>query len=239
MSHPELVENVAAGLSRRGLPSEYVERVQTELADHYADLVEDSVDAAEAAERLGDERRLTKRFVREYQRRSFAGRFPLVTFLLGTPAALILSWVVVMLTVQVVVENFLGGAGTTVDGHLSWLEWATLRIQVGIFLIVLPSLVAVWFTRQARRSGLGWQWAALTCVLMAFAAGFFQLRIDYDHCMAFISTPQLDSSWLPMPVEWLKHYLTTPAQLVQWLPPVLLGALAFRQAREQPTAATC
>ncbi len=234
MSHPELVENVAAGLAQRGLPSEYVERVQAELADHYADLVEDSADTAEAAERLGDERRLTKRFVREYQRRSFAGRFPLVTFLLGAPAALALTWTAVYGVLYAIVECVPGYPKQPADGLLSWLEWTSLWSLFLVFVVVLPALIAVWFSQRARRAGLQWPWAVTSCVLMAFVAGAWNLRIDYEGCRVLCSVPfpiegpGTGPSW---PVYFATWFFATPSQIMQWTPVLLLGLFAYWQSR--------
>ena len=102
MNTPDALNELYAQLVRRGLPAEYARRAAAELVDHLRDLLDElqavgmseSQAAAEASHRLGDSRTLVKKTVREYQRRYWCGRWPLITFLLGPIPVLVFTWVV-------------------------------------------------------------------------------------------------------------------------------------------------
>ena len=91
MNTPESLNGMVSDLIRRGLPADYATRAAAEFSDHHRDLVEElqasglseSQATTEASHRLGDSRTLVKKTVREYQRRFWCGRWPLLMFLFG------------------------------------------------------------------------------------------------------------------------------------------------------------
>ena len=97
MNTQELHDGFQTELVRRGLPADYASGAAAELADHHRDVVEelratgldDSAAETEAAQRLGDRRLLVKKAVREFQRRHWCGRWPLLTFFIGPVVLLI------------------------------------------------------------------------------------------------------------------------------------------------------
>ncbi|MGD9637418.1 MAG: hypothetical protein AB7U97_29370, partial [Pirellulales bacterium] len=72
---PVVPEKFATELIRRGLPIDYAQRAAQELAEHRCDVIselelggmESTTAAQEAARRLGDDRLLVKKTVREFQ----------------------------------------------------------------------------------------------------------------------------------------------------------------------------
>ena len=98
----EPLEAMVADLIRHGLPADYARRAAAELADHHRDLVEelqasgwtDEHAQSEASRRLGEPHELAKKTVREYQRRYWCGRWPLLTFFLGPIPGLLMVWMI-------------------------------------------------------------------------------------------------------------------------------------------------
>ena len=104
-------------LEQRGLPPAYIERLLGELDDHYNDLLEERSSSMGAArkldfeaddlqKRLGEPTQLAIFAAEQYRARSFWGRHPTVTFLLGPLPLLLISWII---------TGFLSGLWTT-DG---------------------------------------------------------------------------------------------------------------------------
>src|SRR4051812_18136139 len=102
-SHPSRDE-LRSELRRQKLPQAYIDRLLAELDDHYEDLLEErntSMGAArklqleqdELQQRLGEPAQLALFAADQYHARSFWGRHPLVTYLLGPLPLLIGMWV--------------------------------------------------------------------------------------------------------------------------------------------------
>jgi hypothetical protein len=71
-------------LRRQGLPTLYIDRLVEELADHAADLCEDqNMEVQEAYNRVGATSELAVAARTEFDRWTFAGRHPVLTFVLG------------------------------------------------------------------------------------------------------------------------------------------------------------
>src|SRR5437762_6720774 len=82
-------ERLRDDLRRQRLPPSYIDRLVEELSDHIADSqTEDtSMEAQQALDCLGTTEQLAAAAGREFRRRSFAGRHPWLTFVIG-PVAL-------------------------------------------------------------------------------------------------------------------------------------------------------
>ena len=90
-------------LHRQALPSDYVDRLVAELSDHAADIsLEDpSMEAQVDIEaRLGTPSQLAAVARHEFQRRTFAGRHPVVTFLAGPLVAVITTFAATLLLLE-------------------------------------------------------------------------------------------------------------------------------------------
>jgi hypothetical protein len=93
-------ERLRDELAKRGLPPAYATRLIEELAEHWADIEEESpgMTAPESAEeKLGSPERLAAVAAREVGRQTFAGRHPFATFVLSPLAATALFFVVIVL----------------------------------------------------------------------------------------------------------------------------------------------
>ena len=181
-AHPSLT-NMQAELVRRGLPADYVDRIVDELRDHQEDSAAeiaracgDSTQASELAEsRLGNPRVLAGRIVSEYRARFFAGRHPMVTFLVAPLPALLLAWILYLLAAYLVfagVESTLLSNEGSAGQHIG-----VLRAVDFLLVFAVPLLVAAGFCRLARRTCAGLHWAAISTGLICFAALSLQTQI--------------------------------------------------------------
>src|SRR6266850_859778 len=102
-SHPSRDE-LRSELRRQRLPRAYITRLLAELDDHYEDLLEERSTSMGAArklqleqddlrQRLGEPAQLALFAAEKYHARSFWGRHPLVTYLLGPLPLLIAMWI--------------------------------------------------------------------------------------------------------------------------------------------------
>lgn len=232
-----------AELVRRGLPTGYARRTADELEDHRADLIADarSWDPTEAQaiaeERLGETRALASTIAAEYRRRSWFGRWPLVSFVLLPIPSLVLSWVLAYLP--------LAGFAIVADS-LGWMREyrpsVALQALIGegaLFgvLVAVPALVAFAWSRIAARCALPWPYAASACLILALfvGSGFYgELRPNavpgegqlLVSCPAFIGHADGD-------LQFLQH----PKQLLQYGAPVAAAGLAFLLNRRRLRAA--
>jgi hypothetical protein len=198
-SHPlrdEWQQELRRELRRQRLPSAYVERLLSELGDHYEDLFEERSSSMGAArklqvqqddseQRLGDATRLAVFAAEQYHTRSFWGRHPLVTFVFGPLPLLVLGWVTCVLAYCVVVV-----LPAITIGYASehWFGWpleefheyeypyvqSIVMVLASWYVTVFPSLIAaLLLCRTYRRNALDWRWPVAGCGLLAIVAGFF------------------------------------------------------------------
>ena len=181
MSKLQSLEKVRQLLRRRGLPRVYVERVIKEFDDHRVDIVEEqrlqgrTRQRAESAadSRLGDPYRLAETVVAQYQARSFFGRHPVITFLVGPFPLVIAAWVAfaaASFALLYMVGMFFGSvSGSTIaemDGVMLWtvltLHYASSVVPWAAAALVLCAL--------ARYSGRGIGWLVAGCALTTIFA---------------------------------------------------------------------
>ena len=138
---------------------------------------------AEADRRLGEPRTLVKKTVREYQRRYWCGRWPLLTFLLGPLPLVFLTWLALIAVAFCVIwplkmSNI--SASPEVAGIISPSEyWGTLVAQVA-YLLVAPSLALCVLSWIAKRADMGPKWVYLSASVLAVFAGLFWLGFAVD-----------------------------------------------------------
>lgn len=184
-------------LVRRGLPADYAHRAATELADHHQDLVEgltssDSDCASveeEAVRRLGDRGQLIDKVVHEFRRRRWCGRWPLVTFLLGPIALLMVGWILTI-ALSAIIAWPLSKLGVLVadepDGIISAGEAAVQRgMQLWYFFLV-PSLAMLLLFRWSKQAAMSRNWICLSAVVMAVFVGLFRCDVTSFECSASI-----------------------------------------------------
>lgn len=232
---PAALDGLLAQLLRRGLPADYAQRAVAELADHHEDLVDElraagdseSRAAAEAARRLGEARTLVKKTAREYQRRYWCGRRPLVTFLLGPIPLMILAWLALTLIAFCIIwplERMGVTANPEVDGIVSPLEYWSTCVAQSMYLLISPALVLLALAWRAKRAAMGSGWVCLSAGILAVFASLFWIgfaggaRTDMpaDQGMLMLGLPML----------W---HAKEPLYLAQFLLPLgIAGVLLFR-----------
>jgi hypothetical protein len=261
MNAPEVPNGMVSDLVRRGLPSEYAQRAATEFADHHRDLLEElqstgfseSQAMTEASRRLGDARALAKKTVREYQRRFWCGRWPLVTFLFGPLPVAIAAWFATGLAVWLVVSvlTAIGLTGTNdPDAAFRALPVGVkYAVLAGIFLVI-PAGVMYFFARLARRAALGPQWIVLVACILGLSAGACKWeRIGPGSKIVMRDRQTLQPleqpkepdfvlmMWVPINEQawsWREvrgFFLSSPVQSCQLLLPVAIAAVILRRRR--------
>jgi hypothetical protein len=262
MNTPESLNGLHAKFIRLGLPAEYAQRAASEIADHYCDLMTEleatGMSAAQATTeaecRLGDEHLLVKKTVREYQRRYWCARWPLVTFFIAPIPAMIATWFACGWSLYFVVF-FLSNLGLTPSSDPDTMfialpmevKFATLTAT----FLVIPAMVVYGFARLAKRAALGWQWVVLVaCMLGLFTSTMKWERIgpgsritmyDRQAMNELEQPPQPDFIlMLGMPVvedcwNWSafqRWFLSNPVQLCQTLLPAAMAAALLIRWRQ-------
>jgi hypothetical protein len=233
-----LLEELRSKLLHRGLPRSEAARFVEELTDHLQDLMEEKecamrMDAKEFGcleERLGQTDELADAAVANYRHASFAGRHPVVMFLLAPIPLLAAAWIgfwYLGITAAHFAPTVLGDAyrvaGRPVnDWPASLVCWANALDYVS--RMAPQMLVAGLLCHLAMRSGRGWRWGMLGCGLVAVVAGLMVTDLN-------------------LPLEGGKGRLTLGValppqsvwQLVQLLPPLAAGFLVLWRFNRKAT----
>jgi hypothetical protein len=259
-SNQNPLNDLAATLIRRGLPTDYSERAAAEIADHHRDLVDElrghgmsqSSAETEATIRLGDLRTLAKKTVGEYQRRYWCARWPLITFLIAPIPVLIVAWYAAAIALWLVVAaltqlNLTGSSD--IDTAISHVPLGVKYAFLASLFLVIPALVVYVFSRLAKRAALAPQLLFVAaCILGVFVGMFHWERIGpgsritmYDRqSMHELEQPQhADFTMvITLPItnqtssEVFWRLMTNPGQLSQLLLPVVVAAAATLRARQ-------
>jgi hypothetical protein len=181
MRSPQWRDRLAQQLYRQRLPTAYIDRVVEELTEHATDLFMEtnSMDAELNLEaRLGNPEQLARLAKREYQRRTFAGRHPVATFVAGPLVALVGTFLLSCLLVFAIywlIDLATGGSLSANDGkHLPPSSLEMRLIQIFNFTTrFVPFALSAWlFVRLGRRSGLR-AWSLTACGIVSVVAAFF------------------------------------------------------------------
>jgi hypothetical protein len=193
-------EQLRSELARRGLPSAYIERLVAELDDHFTDLFQErstsmgaarklrfdqyEVEQEDLEKRLGEPAHLALFAAEQYHARSFWGRHPLFTYLLGPLPLFVVCFHAYLLAIWAlgwaiyfVGTYALGWTEATFanPADLIWLQAALLSLSCW-FLIVFPPLTVAWLLcRTYRRNALAWRWPVAGCTLLALVCGVFHV----------------------------------------------------------------
>lgn len=172
MPAPLSLERLRRHLAGRGLPSNYVERVIGEWADHLEDLStaqfskEAEMPQTISLSALGDEQELADATVLHYWSRTFAGRHPVWTFLIAPIPLLLVCWLAyyagIVLFVTAMGEDFLHRQSPTQHAIVQFLLETGLQLPP----IAATALLA-WL---AHRSGHPLRWFMAACTLVAILA---------------------------------------------------------------------
>jgi len=211
------LDGLAAELVGRGLPVDYAQRAASEIADHHRDLVselrstglDETAAAAEASRRLGESRTLTKKTVREYQRRFWCGRWPLLTFFIGPIPLVILTWVATWIAVFCFVwplQKLAIIGNYQPDGVLSTWERLVCLGGQAWFLLATPALALLILSQLAARAALGRSWVVLTAGILAMFSGLFLCEFA-GNCFRF--TLPADQGLLMVGFPFVRFWLGT------------------------------
>lgn len=241
-------DELQSELKRRGLPRAYVARLLAELDDHYTDLVEErnsrmgaarklNLESDDAQQRLGEPTQLAIFAAEQYRERSFFGRHPVLTFLVGPLPLLWLGLTIcgiLFFAIGLLMQGF-----DMVWTHL--FKWSFLSIpeenhpfvQAMILAVmswaalVVPSLLAAWvLCRVAARNALDWKWPVLGCGILSAAAGisWVSYRIKtIDQVGTFMVGLQLNSSISSMLATFLPRFALA----------MVIGMLLWRRAQQR------
>jgi hypothetical protein len=170
-------------LRKRKLPPLYVERLLSELSDHFYDSLEDpmSTDAKDLrtlAQHVGSPRDIAATAAKEYRRAHICRRHPIVTFVLLPILALPILWAASLIVIIALAKAFgleTGGEGI---GGTVW-RWASINAPLVVLgvLIVPIGIAAAAFCGIVARAGVSWQWTLAACAILALVGGMAMVNI--------------------------------------------------------------
>jgi hypothetical protein len=168
-------------LLRQGLPKKQVDRLVEELTDHAEDVLSEnqSIDADQALEsRLGSPAQLAAVAKEEFKQSTFAGRHPLLTFVVGPIATALGIFAITLLVIA-----FVTWSASLIDPEIetnpiSSAQNAIVAYRicqtVSLFFRFVPFVLSAWvFVTLSRRTGLH-SWSFLACLVVAVSAFCFK-----------------------------------------------------------------
>jgi hypothetical protein len=180
---PEPFESLGETLLRAGVAPAHVGRYLRELSEHAADLAEEEMEAgrapdeamAAARERLGTDAALAEAMLAEPALRSWTGRAPFATLVVGPVLLLILAWLLAVLGIVLLIGNHAPARPT-------WLPPPWLPLQsvsrIGAALLDLvqfaaPLMIAAWAALLGARQRSRPIWPLLGCSAVALIGASF------------------------------------------------------------------
>lgn len=226
MVSPHWLERYRQELSRRKLPPDYVERLVLELSDHFTDITEENISTeATVCSRLGEPARVAEVAVQEFRKRSILNRRPVLafsTFVLLPIPLLTLAWVLVSAVLFLIGE--LIPDETTVLREITPMEVVVAHLFVNAFIVVPAAVVAVFYTRLARKTVRNRLWTMVSCLLLATVTGLI------FHQQTFSEEPGKSTITVGIPIA--PHFRgINSTQLAQFAVPMGIGLLALRRQR--------
>ncbi|WP_010588429.1 hypothetical protein [Schlesneria paludicola] len=228
MANQEWRDRLWMELSQRNLPAFYAARLFEELTDHFTDIEQEdlSMDALTSAEeRLGAPALLAQAAEKEYRKRTFAGRHPVLMFALLPLPAVTVTWIATMIVC---------GLGKSLVTPLlpvkcdppTLFEWGVAYASMYVVRF-LPFLLMAWlFTslgRRANRRG----WSLLACGFVAVFALFVHIHLrepDDQYNLMVCCGPEFG-------------FQVWPARLLQAGVPLAVGLWGWHQAARSRTSA--
>jgi hypothetical protein len=164
MPNRQWLERVSELMSRRGLPADYAARVLEELADHAA-AIEEEDPGRPAEARLGSAEAVAGAAVDEYRAGSFAGRFPVVPFVLA-PLFVVEAAFLAYFHAGIYVVEGLGGMESAFAVGLSYV-----LTRLSGFVVPGTALSLLW--RLFRRCGRPRAWFVAAGLIVVVWAGLY------------------------------------------------------------------
>lgn len=178
MQNTPWLEQYQQALCQRKLPSDYVNRLVSELADHGDDIAEETGTSTDACNRLGEPDQLADAALHEFRQRSVLNRRPVLAFctffLLPLPSLLVLWFL--SLTVWFIAGESLDSLG--LDTIAGIRRDSATPLQVGLLLTALhliclfcilapPAILVCFYARLARRTFHRTLWTVVPCLILA------------------------------------------------------------------------
>ncbi|HEX3598922.1 MAG TPA: hypothetical protein VHU84_02195 [Lacipirellulaceae bacterium] len=250
MANPPSRDALRAELEARGLPPAYIERLLGELDDHYNDLLEERSSSMGAArkldfeandlqERLGEPTQLAIFAAEQYRARSFWGRHPIVTFVLGPLPLLLISWIITGCAVVWTAEGitYIGEHWFGVEqdkivyaDHL-WAQAGVMSFCIWIIVAFPPILVAAVMCRTARRNAVKWRWPIIACMLISSVAGF--LAVSYRLAL------QPNEGQITLGIDWESSFRWFLLNYVsKFATAMVIGLLLVKRSQQKLKLAT-
>jgi hypothetical protein len=237
-------ENFAAELVRRGLPNDYAQRAAAELADHRADLIREleatgidsNTAAQESIRRLGDDRSILKKTVREFQRRYWCGRWPLVSFVLAPVPSFVGTW---FLTSWLSISMYqavghIGQRAGIATPTLATIALIKLIVLGGATAVIAPLVLTFLFHHVARRSGCGRGWALVSICQIAFLASLLCFQMDGIQGMVYFEPAMFRGVLFASTfADFLRTYFVQPSQALQFVLPLTVFAIFVGMERRK------
>jgi hypothetical protein len=185
MDGPQWLKELRTELQRKRLPTWYVDRFIEELADHAVDLKQEhgSMEAHQLFERLGKAEHLASAACHEFRESRFAGRHPVLTFLVGpfliVPAVFV---TLVALAFAAACAIAMMAEFCAQDAISQFSDQAKARAELwvvfgfNVYTQFLPFAIAAWlFCRWGQRSDRR-KWSIVACGIVAVIAGIVMTK---------------------------------------------------------------
>lgn len=231
MANRPWLEAVRTRLVEKGMPSAYIRRFTEELADHFEDLLEESMrKEASVLSRLGEPDHVADAAVAAYQQRGLFGRHPwakLWVFGISPVAAMLSLFVLACLGVAAVGEICKTCEIPFGDrDHLGAVSSATLGWWLSLITTIVPAaLLTIVYCKVAQRFHVGRKWMLASCIALA------SIALLPFQCISLSDMPG-KSLWtigLGLPPSFV--------QCVQMAVPLLVGLWWMRRtSRREPPA---
>lgn len=172
MTNQPWLDEVQKRLAKNDLPPSYIQRLMEELADHFQDLTEETMNTeANVLSRLGEPNQVAGVAIQAYRQRTFFGRHPfakLWVFAVSPVAAMFLVFALLFLGVLA----FCGICGISgIKKHAQSIDPTALAWGISLFAIILPAaLLTISYCRWAKRFGVGKRWMLVSSGVLAVIA---------------------------------------------------------------------
>ena len=228
MASPSWRSRLIEALQRQALPRAYVQRLVEELSDHAADLSleEQSMEAQlDLDARLGTPSQLAAVAVREFQRRTFAGRHPWLTFLAGPFVVVIATFVATLLLLvgfYWLLDVVLGAAlGSSLSANEE-MNTPPSAFEIGLMqsgnlvMRFVPFALSAWFFAALGRRCARPVWGVVACGIVAVLAISFLSVIDLPGPNNNLGAWMMGFSWGTIGLAQILQ-AAVPLALLGWL----------------------
>lgn len=168
------LDKVQRQLAENGLPPIYIRRFMDELADHFEDLKEETMNKeTNSLSQLGDPNEIASAATVAYRQRTFFGRHPIVKFLafgVSPMFTMLLTFSLAFLSLLLCMEFFeYIGIDAYTTSFFKKFDATVLKWVASTITLILPTmLLAILYCRWARRSELSKKWMLIPCGILSF-----------------------------------------------------------------------